>query len=160
MTAADSEQGRDLYQLLGVPRDASRAEIIAAWRHRALAEHPDVRPASDTAAPARFRALAQAYQVLSDPARRAGYDRALRAGAPQHPVPVTVRRPEGPSAAPSPGATPLLRAPGPPLRAGPVRVEASRPAASAASPGEQDARAVALAELTLRWLAGDRGWPW
>ena len=77
MAAADhGGPGPDLYQLLGVPREASREEIAQAWRRRARAEHPDARPA-DAAAPGRFRALAEAWQVLGDPARRAAYDRAL-----------------------------------------------------------------------------------
>ncbi len=77
MAAADhGGPGPDLYQLLGVPREASREEIALAWRRRARAEHPDARPA-DAAAPGRFRALAEAWQVLGDPGRRASYDRAL-----------------------------------------------------------------------------------
>jgi len=67
--------GPDLYQLLGVPREASREEIAQAWRRRARAEHPDHRPrdAGDAAADW-FRVLAGAWRVLSDPARRAAYD--------------------------------------------------------------------------------------
>ena len=77
MAAADQGgPGPDLYQLLGVSRGASREEIALAWRRRARDEHPDARPA-DAAAPGRFRALAEAWQVLGDPARRAAYDRAL-----------------------------------------------------------------------------------
>ena len=57
-------------------RDASGAEIAQAWRRRARAEHPD-RGRVTPRAPARFRALAEAYQVLGDPARRAAYDRSL-----------------------------------------------------------------------------------
>src|ERR1700761_733941 len=68
--------GPDLYQLLGVSRDASREDIAQAWRRRARAEHPDSRP-GDTAAPGRFRALAGAWHVLGHPARRAAYDQAL-----------------------------------------------------------------------------------
>jgi len=80
MAAADhGGPGPDLYQLLGVPRDASREEIALAWRRRARDEHPDSRPA-DADAPGRFRALAEAWQVLGDPARRAAYD-VLRAVA-------------------------------------------------------------------------------
>jgi curved DNA-binding protein CbpA len=123
MAAAD--QGgpdRDHYQLLGVARVALPAEITQAWRRLARVEHPDRRPgqAGDEAA-ARFRALAEAYQVLSDPARRAAYDRALGRGPAATarpaavPVPVRVIRPEGGT-----GRSP---APGPPLRAGPVRVD-------------------------------------
>jgi len=69
----------DLHQLLGVPREASRAQIAQAWRRRARAGHPDSRPAGP-AAPGRSRVLAGACQVLSGPVRRAGYDRAPGAG--------------------------------------------------------------------------------
>ena len=82
MAAADhGGPGPDHYQLLGVARGASREEIAQAWRRRARAEHPDRRPgeAGDEAA-GRFRALAEAYRVLSDPVRRAAYDRALGHG--------------------------------------------------------------------------------
>ena len=95
MAAADhGGPGPDLYELLGITQRASREEIALAWRRRARAEHPDSRP-GDADAPARFRALAEAYQVLGDPARRAAYDRAL-AGERQPAVRVTVRRPSGP----------------------------------------------------------------
>src|SRR5690348_2851640 len=80
MVMAAAGQGgpvpEDLYRLLGVPPGASGGEITRAWRRQALAEHPDSRP-GEAGAPARFRALAEAYQVLSDPARRAAYDRTL-----------------------------------------------------------------------------------
>ena len=46
MVAADhAGPDGDLYQLLGVPREASREEIAQAWRRRARDEHPDARPA-------------------------------------------------------------------------------------------------------------------
>jgi curved DNA-binding protein CbpA len=145
----------DLYQLLGVPRGASREEIAQAWRRRARAEHPDSRPA-DAAAPGRFRALAEARQVLSDPARRAAYDRALADGrpapgtpAPRTPAPgtpVPVRYPAGPRGAE------------PPLRAGPVRVEGPHLVPAAGGRDEPDIRMAVLAELALRYLAGE--WPW
>ena len=72
----------DHYQLLGVARAASREEITQAWRRRARAEHPDHRPpgAGDAAA-GRFRVLAEAYHVLSDPGRRAAYDSTLSPAA-------------------------------------------------------------------------------
>ena len=154
MAAADhAGPDGDLYQLLGVPREASREEIALAWRRRARDEHPDARPA-DADAPERFRALAGAWQVLGDPARRAAYDRALarerqRAGR------VTVRRPAGPGR-----VTPLVRVPGPPLRAGPVRVEGPRPAPPAGGWDEQDVRLAVLAGLALRYLARDRDRRW
>ncbi|HET9079019.1 MAG TPA: J domain-containing protein [Trebonia sp.] len=136
MAAADHGGPRlDLYQLLGVPPDASRDEIAQAWRRRARDEHPDSRP-GDADAPGRFRALAEAWQVLGDPARRAAYDRALARER-----------------------QPAVRVAGPPLRAGPVRVERPRPAPPAASRDEDIGLAV-LAELALRFLARDRGQPW
>src|SRR5512142_1112656 len=109
MAAADhGGPGPDLYQLLGVPREASREEIALAWRRRARDEHPDARPA-DADAPGRFRALAEAWQVLGDPARRAAYDRALaREGQPAARIPV--RRPSGPGL--REGMTPLARVAG------------------------------------------------
>ena len=157
MAAADhGGPGPDLYQLLEVPRHASREEIALAWRRRARDEHPDARPA-DADAPGRFRALAEAYQVLGDPGRRAAYDRALaREGQPA--VRVTVRRPSGPGG--TGGMRPLVRVAGPPLRAGPVRVEGPRPAPPSDSWDEEDVRLALLAELALRYLARDRGRPW
>ena len=145
----------DLYELLGVPRRASREEIAQAWRRRARAEHPDSRP-RDTAAPGRFRVLAEAYQVLSDPARRAAYDRALGSG-PSEPGaagPTVRARPPRPA---GPGTRPPARVPGPPLRAGPVRVEGPHRAPAAGGWDEEEAR---LAVLAWWYLAGERRRPW
>jgi curved DNA-binding protein CbpA len=63
----------DPYAELGVRTDASRAEVVRAYRRLARASHPDAHP-GDPAAPARFRALTTAYQLLADDARRAAYD--------------------------------------------------------------------------------------
>jgi len=148
------EQDPDLYQLLGVSRRASREEIVQAWRRRARAEHPDSRP-RDAAAPGRFRVLAEAYQVLSDPARRAAYDRAL-GSAPGAVAPAVRVRPPRPAGL---GVRPTGRAPGPPLWAGPVRVEGPHRAPTAGG-WDEEAR---LAVLALWYLAGEaRGWdrPW
>ncbi len=159
MAAADQGgPGPDHYQLLGVARGASREEITQAWRRRARAEHPDSRPgqAGDEAA-GRFRGLAEAYRVLSDPGRRAAYDRALArgqaAGVPAA-VSVPVRR-----ARPG-GVTGLSPVPGPPLRAGPVRVDGPQPAPPPDGWDEDDIRLAVLAELALWYLARDRGRPW
>ena len=169
MAAAEQEGGSvpDLYQLLGVPSGASAEEITRAWRQGAAGEHPDRRPC-DAAALARFHALAEAYQVLSDPARRAAYDRSRgnrpgrpRAAAPAGPAAgVPGRRPGGSS-------VPVVvrragQVPEPPLWAGPVRVEVPGAAPAAGPPqAEGDvARLVMLAELAVRYLADDWGWPW
>jgi curved DNA-binding protein CbpA len=154
MAAADhGGPGPDLYQLLGVSREASREEIVQTWRRRARDEHPDARPA-DADAPGRFRALAEAWRVLGDPGRRAAYDRTLTRGRPPA-IRVTVRHQPGPG-----GVTPLARMPEPPLRAGPVRIEASRPAPSGGGWAKEDIRLALLTELALRHLARDRGRPW
>jgi curved DNA-binding protein CbpA len=169
MAAAQQEGGPspDLYQLLGVPPGASAGEITRAWRQRAAGEHPDRRP-RDAAAPARFRALAEAYRVLGDPARRAAYDRTRgdqpgpRAAGPEGPA-------AGVPAGPRPGGSgvPVVvrrarREPAPPLLAGPVWVDVPQPASAAGSRAAEDdmVRLAVLAELAVRYLAGDGGWPW
>jgi molecular chaperone DnaJ len=63
----------DYYELLGVSRGASDAEIKQSFRSLARELHPDVSTAPDTER--RFREVAEAYEVLSDPERRALYDR-------------------------------------------------------------------------------------
>ncbi len=69
---------RDYYDVLGVGRDAADAEIKRAFRALARELHPDV---SDTPqADERFREVAEAYEVLSDPEKRATYDRYGHAG--------------------------------------------------------------------------------
>src|SRR5579862_3853332 len=155
--AGPREPDRDLYQLLGVARDATREEIALAWRRRARDEHPDARH-GDTGAPARFRALAEAWQVLGDPGRRAAYDRGLDPGQPPGRVRVTVRRPPVPPGAAG-GTAPPAGASGPPLVAGPVRVEGGPgPVPWAGGWDEGDLRLALLAELVLRYRGRGRRW--
>jgi molecular chaperone DnaJ len=70
---------RDYYDILGVTRAASEADIKKAFRRRARELHPDVNP-GDPEAEARFKELAEAYETLSDPEARALYDRLGREG--------------------------------------------------------------------------------
>lgn len=63
----------DLYAVLGVPSDASAAEITAAYRRLARELHPDVRP-DDSEATERFKEVSAAYDVLGDADKRAEYD--------------------------------------------------------------------------------------
>ncbi len=64
----------DLYELLEVDPDASAEEIKRSYRRLAMQYHPDANP-GDEVAEARFKQIAAAYEVLSDPDRRARYDR-------------------------------------------------------------------------------------
>ena len=63
-----------LYDVLGVTRDASPAEIRKAYRKQALLNHPDKNPGDDDAKQ-RFVKIAEAYEILSDDVQRARYDR-------------------------------------------------------------------------------------
>jgi hypothetical protein len=63
----------DLYKRLGVSPKATQKEIRSAYRRRARASHPDVSKAPETAD--QFAKITEAYRILSDPERRARYDR-------------------------------------------------------------------------------------
>src|SRR5579884_1811467 len=65
---------RDYYEVLGVPRTADEADIKKAFRRLARELHPDVN-SHDPQAEEKFKEAAEAYEVLSDPERRATYDR-------------------------------------------------------------------------------------
>lgn len=65
---------KDYYRTLGVPEDATQEDLKKAFRRLARESHPDANP-DDPTAEARFREIAEAYEVLSDPEKRRAYDR-------------------------------------------------------------------------------------
>lgn len=71
---------RDYYEVLGVSRGASADEIKKAYRKLARQYHPDANP-NDKSAEAKFKEVAEAYEVLSDSGKRANYDRFGHAAA-------------------------------------------------------------------------------
>jgi curved DNA-binding protein CbpA len=119
-----------LYVRLEVRPDASRQEIVSAYRRLAHGAHPDARP-GDPEAAQRFREITEAYEVLSDPLRRASYDRSLLHERPDvtRQADVVQQTSDKPRATP-PGEPirlgvdlPPTRLSAVPLWAGPVRVE-------------------------------------
>ncbi len=116
------------YRRLEVGPDASQAEIVQAYRRLAYGAHPDTHP-EDPEATARFREIAEAYEVLTNPAQRVRHASGRDVGG-ARPITVVARPAPDPSspARVNPtdppvvlGGAPLVEEP--PLRAGPVRVE-------------------------------------
>eukprot|EP00929_Paragymnodinium_shiwhaense_P086318 TRINITY_DN46840_c0_g1_i2.p1 TRINITY_DN46840_c0_g1~~TRINITY_DN46840_c0_g1_i2.p1 ORF type:complete len:188 (-),score=58.41 TRINITY_DN46840_c0_g1_i2:320-883(-) len=74
------------YEVLGVPKEASPKDIQKAYRQKALANHPDKAPAEQKeVAEERFKKIASAHEVLSDPKKRQLYD--LHGHSLQEPMP-------------------------------------------------------------------------
>ena len=71
---------KDYYQVLGVPKNASAAEIKKAYRKLAQQHHPDANPGNKDAEE-RFKEISAAYDVLGDEEKRKRYDRVREMGA-------------------------------------------------------------------------------
>lgn len=82
MADSSEETSIDCYKVLGVARDATPQDIKKAFRVLARKWHPDVAGADPSAAE-KFKEIREAYEVLSDPVRRARYDRRREGGAPK-----------------------------------------------------------------------------
>jgi curved DNA-binding protein CbpA len=158
---SDSTSPGKLYELLGVPPDATQADITRAYHRRARSVHPDTQ-AGQGGEPVGFHELEAAYRVLRDPARRAAYDQTLR--PPSH-QPGLVPR----AAMPPPSrAWPGRRPGGAAVWAGPTWVSppsGSGPAAGLQSGSDADAGLAMLALLLAHRLGeipypGEEGWPW
>src|SRR5574344_2022518 len=70
---------RDYYEVLGVSKDATAYQIKKAYRKKAIQFHPDKNP-GDKTAEEKFKEAAEAYDVLSDPNKKARYDQFGHAG--------------------------------------------------------------------------------
>jgi molecular chaperone DnaJ len=81
---------RDYYEVLGVGRGASADDIKSAYRKAALRWHPDRNLEHKAEAEAKFREASEAYSVLSDPQKRAAYDRYGHAGVSGAPIDQTI----------------------------------------------------------------------
>jgi curved DNA-binding protein CbpA len=161
----------DPYAVLGISHEASSAEISRAYRRLARGLHPDSRPA-DPGAAEQLRAVIAAHELLSDPGRRAAYDRrsghrafspARDAGAGAAPAGAAAQL--HPLEYPGTYPAPLPRPGGPvragPVRAGPVRVEPpARPAGTARDDLTAAAAERQLLQLIIRFLRPrpGRGW--
>ncbi|WP_452600030.1 DnaJ domain-containing protein, partial [Pontimicrobium sp. MEBiC01747] len=64
---------KDFYEILGLSKNATAAEIKKAYRKKAIEFHPDKNP-DDKSAEGKFKEAAEAYEVLSDPDKKARYD--------------------------------------------------------------------------------------
>ena len=92
---------QDYYQILGVSRDASAEDIKKAYRRLARKYHPDV--SKEASAEERFKEVAEAYEVLRDPEKRAAYDQLgsnWRAGQEFRPPPGWQSSARGPGGSP------------------------------------------------------------
>ncbi len=176
----ECQQEPSLYDVLQVRADASSRDITRAYRRLARAWHPDARPV-DPGAEARFQAVSDAYELLSDPARRAAYAERRAARAAGTPGSVTAGRAagdrrRGPPPPPFPSSPPPLWPLGPataaplgsrlreaagrpPVRPGPAWIE-PLPGDPAVRQASSEARLLILSEFVRASLGHGRNRPW
>jgi curved DNA-binding protein CbpA len=114
----------DLYMIMGVSRDADADAVHKAFRKLAKLHHPDRYPldsAERVTAAARFKTLAEAHDVLSDPGRRAAYDAELDLMERCRPGPIPFDIPIYTPPAPPPAPAADGEAPPPPPPPAPAR---------------------------------------
>ncbi|MFP4573560.1 MAG: DnaJ domain-containing protein [Desulfobacterales bacterium] len=95
---------KDYYIILGLPKAASKDRIKQAYREKAKAHHPDKCASNENKK--KFMDAKEAYDTLSDDAKRAEYDRKLKQKASGRTIPVNTSRPAGYSRR-KPGRSPL-----------------------------------------------------
>ena len=83
---------RDFYEVLGVERGASEADLKKAYRRLAMKYHPDRNP-GDKEAEDKFKEANEAYEVLSDASKRAAYDQYGHAGVTTRTAILATRKP-------------------------------------------------------------------
>lgn len=95
----------DLYRVLNVDPSATQTQIKETFHALALANHPDRHP-DDAVKEARFKEASAAYEILSDPARRAAYDQRRLFAARPAPPPPSPGPPDPPWYSPPPPRSP------------------------------------------------------
>ena len=159
---SDPSNGDRMYQRLDVAPEASAEQIGRAYRRLAHRVHPDAHPEDPDDAAIRFREITEAYEILSDPARRARYDRN------RQPPTISDLRPPRPAVNPNRIAavtpihasgqtgSPMSIGPGsfrsisPPLIAGPVHVASPGTGHGAAANPTSASEIAQLIDAVLR----------
>ena len=80
MNQCQQQPEENFYEVLGLTTDATPKKIRKAYLQKSLAHHPDKNPGNETEARVQFIQIGQAYETLSDPARKVQYDRELLRG--------------------------------------------------------------------------------
>jgi DnaJ-class molecular chaperone len=168
MVAEGPDRRDGLYHRLGVAPEASREDIVHAYRRLAHGAHPDAHP-DDPDASRRFHEITEAYEILTDPQRRGRYDKARDRGVSQHGelrvrVPGAVSTQGGSGRAVDAerfvidlGSMPSVTSP---LMAGPVHVAPAVTAQSSAPSPGQDLVVEDLGRLLDRVFGSRPGWWW